>query len=149
MTRRGNLTTASIICGPDGIERLLVPMIDRTIQAGQLQEIVDATLDRNALYRSLVMNPEHTYAMRAKGESMTGAGIDSGDILLIDRALPRKETSIVIAEVDHEYTVKRFEREGGKLYLVPSNPAFDRIQVRSHQHCSSWGVVTFVIKTLY
>jgi DNA polymerase V len=144
-----NQLSAELLCGPAGLKGFLIPMVSASVAAGLPEESVNTDFEGSALFDSLVVHPQNTYALRAKGQSMTGAGIDSGDILIVDRAIRHQPNSIIIADVDGEFTVKRFVRENGQLYLVPANPDFERIKIQSYQQCVSWGVVTHVIKSLY
>lgn len=139
---------ADLICGPSGLKGFLIPMIQANVPAGIPEEQFDILVSKTALFDTIVTNPQHTYALRAKGESMTGAGIDSGDILIVDCAIPRRFDSVIIADVDGEYTVKRFERENGQLRLVSANPDYKPISIQEYQTCKAWGVVTFVIKAI-
>lgn len=101
------------------------------------------TLDLNAL---CVRRPAATYYVRVRGESMTGAGIDDGDILVVDRSLPARNGDIVIASIEGAFTVKRLEKQGNQVRLLPENPAFSPIIPGPDDEF--FGVVTFVIKDL-
>jgi DNA polymerase V len=140
---------AEMICGPEGLKGLLIPMIQADIPAGIPEQQFDPIVSRTALFAAIVTNPDNTYVLRAKGESMTGAGIDPGDYLVVDRVIHRRADSIIIADVDGEYTVKRFEQHEGRLRLVPANPSYQPISLSEYQSCRAWGVVTFVIKPMY
>lgn len=101
------------------------------------------TLDLNTL---CVRHPAATYFVRVRGESMTGAGIDDGDILVVDRSLPVRNGDIIIAAIEGAFTVKRLEKQGGQIRLLPENPAFSPII--PGPDAEFFGVVTFVIKEL-
>jgi DNA polymerase V len=79
---------------------------------------------------------------------MTGAGIHSGDLLIVDRALTPENNRIVIAVLDGEMTVKRFRREGGRVFLLPENGDFTPIEVTPEMRFEVWGVVAHVIHPL-
>lgn len=76
---------------------------------------------------------------------MVNAGIHSGDILIVDRAMEVNDNDIVIAFVNGELTVKRISLVKNKLYLVPENPAFRPIRVTPEMSFEVRGVVTYVI----
>ena len=100
-------------------------------------------LDLNEL---LVQRPAATFFLRTVGESMIGAGIWPGDILVVDRSLTVKENDVVIACLDNELTVKFFHRErDGKVWLLPSNPSYPPISCGTEQEMEFFGVVTAVI----
>ena len=89
-----------------------------------------------------------TIFMRASGTSMINAGIDDGDLLVINRALPHLHWRIVVAEVDGQFTVKRLFRKGGKVKLMPDNPTFPEITFKDGQELRITGVVHYVIKSM-
>ena len=76
---------------------------------------------------------------------MIGAGIQSEDVILIDRSLEPQTGSIVLAVLDGEFTVKRVDVQGEKLFLLPENPRLKPIEVEEEMNFKVWGVVTFVI----
>ena len=76
---------------------------------------------------------------------MQDAGIRSGDILIVNRAVEARSGRIVIAAVDGELTVKRLRCQDGRLFLVPENPAYPSLEVHPETSFEIWGVVTFII----
>ena len=76
---------------------------------------------------------------------MIQAGIHSGDILIVDRAIEPEDGKVVIAAIDGELTVKRILKRDGKLYLAAENPDYNLIEVSPEQSFIIWGVVTYVI----
>lgn len=76
---------------------------------------------------------------------MTGAGIHSGDMLIVDRSIEAVNGKIVIAAIDGELTVKRLSRENNRIQLLPSNPNYPPIDITNEQDFVIWGVVTHVI----
>ncbi len=83
--------------------------------------------------------------MRVSGDSMAGAGIYSGDVLVVDRAMTARNRSIIIAAVGGELAVKRLIREQGKMYLVSENPDYEPLEVTGEMEFEVWGVVAHVI----
>jgi len=76
---------------------------------------------------------------------MVGAGIQSGDVIMIDRSLTPGKGSIVLAILDGEFTVKRVDIVDDTLFLIPENPRLKPIEVGEESSFQVWGVVTFVI----
>ena len=76
---------------------------------------------------------------------MVGAGINDGDLLVVDRSLEPDHGAIVIAAVDGELTVKRLSLTKGKIFLVAENPDYPPIEVKEGQEMMIWGVVTNAI----
>jgi DNA polymerase V len=105
-------------------------------------DYVDKKLDLNEY---LIEHPAATFFVRVIGDSMQNAGMQSGDILIVDRALEAKSGDIVLAVIDGEFTVKRFVKLNDKLFLVPENPAYKEIEIKGNMQFEVWGVVTNVI----
>ncbi len=104
---------------------------------------VESPLDLNEL---LVQRPAATFFVRAAGDSMTGAGIRPGDILVVDRSIGAFDGAIVIACVDNEFTVKTLRSDGRSWYLQPANRKYKAITFTSGEtELRIFGVVTAVI----
>ena len=106
------------------------------------EQYMESPLDLNTL---LVRHAAATYFVRAAGESMTGAGIRPGDILVVDRSLEAEDGSIVIAAVDNEFTVKFFRRDKTGVHLESANPKFKPIRLSEGMELRIFGVVTACI----
>jgi DNA polymerase V len=106
------------------------------------EDHIDRKLDLN---QHLVHNPAATFYVRVTGDSMVGAGIHSGDLLIIDRSLDAISGRIVIAVLHGELTVKRLSLEGDRILLRAENPDYPPIEIYDPQDLSIWGVVTAVI----
>ena len=96
----------------------------------------------------LIKHPAATFFVIAEGDSMTGAGIRSGDMLIVDKSLEAANGSIVIAAIDGELTVKRLSRSGGRVLLLPENSDFVPLEITNEQDLVIWGVVVYVIHTV-
>lgn len=108
-------------------------------------DYIERKLDLNAY---LVRHPAATFFVRVTGDSMTGAGIHSGDMLIVDRSLEPADNSVVIAGIEGELTVKRIRKRDGKLFLVPENDRYEPVEVTGETDFDIWGVVTNVIHRL-
>ena len=87
----------------------------------------------------IVKNKEATFCVKVEGTSMTKAGINSGDIMIVDRSLYPKHNDIVLAVIDGEFTVKRIAVSDDSLYLVPENDSFSPIKIsNSLANLRSW-----------
>lgn len=125
-----------------------LPLFSHKIAAGfpsQADDYIEARIDLN---EHLVRNEEATFMLRVQGDSMIGAGIHDGGLLVIDRAVDPVDGRIVIAVLDGELTVKRLSRRDGRVRLLPENPAYAPIEVGDEQDLVIWGVVTSVIHEL-
>ena len=94
----------------------------------------------------VIQHPEATFYVKVSGESMQGAGIDDGDVLVVDRAIDARHNAIIVAVLNGEFTVKRLYQEGGTVYLVPANPVYQPIRVTEDMNFQVWGVVTYCIR---
>jgi DNA polymerase V len=99
---------------------------------------VENILDINDL---VVKNPASTFFVRVAGDSMTGAGIFDGDVLVVDRSKDAKDGLIVVAAVNGELVVKRLSIEGAQHLLVSENEHYTPIVVGEDEECFIWGVV--------
>ena len=90
----------------------------------------------------LVTHPESTFFVRVEGDSMEGAGIFSGDILVVDRAVTATNGAIVVAAINGEMVVKRLRVREHVLTLVSENAAYAPITIGDGEDCFIWGVVT-------
>jgi DNA polymerase V len=122
-----------------------ISLFEESVPAGFPSPADDAMdLDLN-LHDYLVRNPAQTFCVKAIGESMKDAGIQSGDVMLVDRAIEPENRSIVLAVIDSEFTVKRVNVSDKKLYLMPENENFTPIEITQEMDFEVWGVVTYVI----
>jgi DNA polymerase V len=97
------------------------------------------------LNEELIGNPAATFLVRVKGESMRDAGIHPGDVLIVDKSLTPTDRKIVVAMIDGNFTVKRFRKRGGQVFLEAENPEFPPIEVTEGQELSIFGVVSYII----
>ena len=122
-----------------------IPFYQSNVPAGfpsPAEDFMD--LDLN-LQEYLVQHPSPTFCGRVTGDSMQNAGICSGDVMVVDRALEPQNNTIVLAILDGEFTVKRIQKKGQELYLKPENSKFKPIQITEEMNFQVWGVVTHII----
>ena len=127
---------------------LPLPLYTSRIAAGfpsPADDHLEAPLDLN---EHLVKHPAATFVVRVDGDSMTGAGISDGDILVVDRSEEPVPGKIVVAVLDGELTVKRLVRKDGQIFLAPENPRYRPIAVAAEQDLHVWGVVSGVVRRL-
>lgn len=128
---------------------LPLPYADNGIQAGfpsPAQDYIDRSLDFN---RELIEHPSATFYAKVVGNSMIGAGISEGDIVVIDRAVDPEQDDIVVVYIDGEFTIKHIdfsEIRRNRIWLRPANPEFPPIKVSAIADFKVWGVVVKVIK---
>ena len=125
---------------------LSLPYVDEGIAAGfpsPAQDYMDLSLDLN---KELIKHPAATFYGRVKGTSMKDAGIDDGDILVIDRSLEYRNGMTAVCFIDGEFTVKKLKLENDKVFLIPANDEFKPIEITPDNEFIVWGIVTYVIK---
>lgn len=91
-------------------------------------------------------NPKSTVLFRVRGESMLGAGIFDGDLLLVDRSIDPRHGQIVVASINDEFTVKRLHHIGNEIKLLAANPNFDDITFKEFDELSVLGALIWAIK---
>ena len=110
------------------------------------QDYMDSTLDFN---RDIIKHPAATFYAKVIGQSMEGAGIDSGDIIVVDRALEPRDGDIVVACINGEFTLKYIDlskKDKGIVCLRPDNDRYEPIYMHEGDELIVWGVVSSVIK---
>jgi len=142
------VTTAEIVYAPDTSTVCECPLFMVPVTAGfpsPAEDYIEGKLDLN---RHLIKHPAATFFVRVTGDSMINAGIHSGDILIVDRAIEPVDKKVVIAIIDGELTVKRIRILKDCISLIPENDHYRPIQIKEDMEFQIWGVVTSVIHPL-
>lgn len=129
----------------DASEPLTLPLFESNIPAGfpsPADDTMELKLDLN---KHLIKHPATTFYARVNGYSMQDAGINDGDILIVDRTIEPRENDVVVCILDGEYTVKRVHLDKDVIFLQAANDAYEPIKVKKNNRLSIWGVVTYVI----
>ena len=122
-----------------------IPYFENGVSAGfpsPAEDQMDSKIDLNDL---LIEHPSATYYVRVNGDSMVGAGIISGDLLIVDRSLEATNNSIVVAHIDGEFTVKRIKKTKNKIFLQAENNDYKPIEITEEMDIELFGVVTHAI----
>ena len=125
-----------------------LPFYTEKLSAGfpsPASDYMERALDLNEY---LIKNPPATFFVEITGDSMTGAGIHSGDILIVDRSLEAVHNKIVVAVVNGEFTVKRLYWKNKTVRLIAENPYYKPIEIKEGTVFEIWGVATTVIHKL-
>ena len=123
-----------------------MPLAQNGVSAGFPSPADDFKELRISIDQEVVKNAEATFYARVAGESMQGAGLDDGDLLVIDRSKDPQDNNIAVCFIDGEFTVKRLKVEADCMYLMPENSKYKPIRVTEENELIIWGVVTFVVK---
>ena len=134
---------------PDLDNPIELPFITAGIKAGFPSPAADFDENKISLDAVLVKNRETTFYAKASGTSMIGAGIDDGDIMVIDRSLEPKNNKVAVCLLDGEFTVKRIKITKEEVFLMPENKLFEPIKITDENQLVIWGIVTYVIKKMY
>lgn len=121
------------------------PLLAQSVPAGFPNPANDHIEREINLNEELIDHPAATFFVRVEGNSMIGAGIHTGDTLIVDKAIEAISGKIVIAVVDGEFTVKRLVKKGSQVILRAEAEGIPDLVIRSEQQVEIWGVVTYVI----
>ncbi|OUC36817.1 Protein UmuD [Enterobacter sp. J49] len=127
-------------------EIISIPLFSDLVQCGFPSPAADYVEQRIDLNELLVAHPSSTYFVKAAGDSMIEAGINDGDLLVVDSSRTAEHGDIVIAAVEGEFTVKRLQLRP-TVQLNPMNSAYSPIIVGSEDTLDVFGVVTFIVKS--
>lgn len=133
---------------PDFENSRTLPYFEGGIKAGFPSPAADFEGSQISLDKVLVKNFEATFYAKADGTSMIGAGIDDGDIMVIDRSIEPTDGKIAVCCIDGEFTVKRIQIKKDGVYLMPENKTFQPIKIEEDNKLLVWGIVTYVIKSV-
>lgn len=125
-----------------------LPLYASRISAGWPSPADDYIEDMLDLQRLLVQHPAATFYLRVKGDSMSGASILDGDILVVDRSVDPVHGRIVVASIDNELTVKLLYNHDNRVALIPENPAYQPIEITDETDLRLWGVVAGIVRKL-
>ncbi|MCP9199019.1 translesion error-prone DNA polymerase V autoproteolytic subunit [Gramella sp. GC03-9] len=125
--------------------RLQLPFVG-AITAGfpsPADDHLDKSIDLNS---EIIKDRDATFFGRVEGDSMTGAGIEHGDLLVINKGLEPRNGKIAVCFIDGEFTVKRIKIEKDVIWLIAENQKYQPIKVTAENDFLIWGIVTNVIK---
>ena len=128
--------------------RLRLPLAASTVAAGfpsPADDYIDVGIDLN---EALIRHPSSTFFLRVSGDSMIDAGIQHGDLLVVDRSLEARPGQIVVAVLDGAFTLKRLARHQGRLRLKAANNAYPPLELHQCGDVQIWGVAIHVIHSL-
>lgn len=131
---------------PQTEEPLFLTFSGSPVHAGfpsPADDFIESRLDLN---RALIKNPSSTFYAKVKGESMTGDGVNDGDLLVIDKSIIPYQNCLSVCFLNGEFTLKRVKIDGEVIWLVPSNEKFKPIKVDKENEFTIWGIVTYIVK---
>ena len=131
-------------------EKSLELQLANSIKAGFPSPAEDYRHDSLDFNRDLIRHPEATFYGRVDGDSMVEAGINDGDIAIIDRSVEPEDGDVIVAFVNNEFTIKYLDlshKADGYIELRPANANYKPIRIRIHDtdNFEVWGVVVWTI----
>jgi len=135
----------SSYAGSKGFRQQDVPKANATGFGAAADDYMERGIDLN---EQLIRNKPATFFMRVSGNSMINAGIFDGDVVIVDRSVKPKNGKIVIAVVDGEMLIRRYEQTLNRLRLVPETSGLSVIDISEFSDFKVWGVVTCVIRMI-
>ena len=130
--------------------KLTVPFYLHKAGAGFPSPATDYIEEDVDLNIHLIKNVPATFIIRVQGKSMTDVGIYDGDLLIVDKSLKPKNFSTVVANVHDELVVKNFVKEKDEQFLTSGSKKIeDKIIINNDSEIFIWGVVTYVIHSVY
>jgi DNA polymerase V len=135
-----------IFFNPNHDVRKQIHMAQEGVSAGFPSPADDFKELRISIDQEVVRNEEATFYARVSGESMQGAGLDDGDLLVIDRSLEPQDDKIAVCFIDGSFTVKRLKVDVDCVYLMSENKNYKPIKVSEGDELLIWGIVTYVVK---
>ena len=130
--------------------KLTVPFYLNKAGAGFPSPATDYIEEDIDLNIHLIKNVPATFVIRVQGKSMTDVGIYDGNLLVVDKSLKPKNFSTVVANVHDELVVKNFVKTKDEQFLTSGSKKIeDKIIINSESDIFIWGVVTYVIHSVY
>ena len=133
------------IYASDTSTTLNMPYFENGVSAGFPSPAEDHMHSKIDLNNLLIENPSATYYVRVNGDSMLGAGILSGDLLIVDRSIEVTNNCIVVVHLDGEFTVKRIKKIKKKIFLQAENNNYKPIEITKEMDFELFGVVAHAI----
>jgi DNA polymerase V len=127
---------------------LSIPIASEHVAAGfpsPADDYMEMGIDLN---EKLIRHPSSTFFLQVSGESMTGAGIHDGDLLVVDRSVDPRPGRVVVAVLDGAFTLKRLVRYRGRLRLEAAHPNYPALELHRCSDVQIWGVAIHVIHPL-
>ena len=122
-----------------------IPTANATGFGAAADDYMERGIDLN---EQLIRNKPATFFMRVTGNSMINAGIYDGDIVIVDRSLKPQNGKIVIAVIDGEMLIRRYEKTMNSLRLIPETAKLSPIDVSEFMDFKIWGVVSCIIRNV-
>ena len=148
LSDRKNLSRVGLLVPLADAPKLFIPLGIAKVSAGFPSPAVDYQEKRLDINEYLIRNPVSTFFFPVQGDSMEGAEIFDGDILVVDRSIKARHGHIVIAFVDGDRLVKRLHHRAGRVALIAANPIYPALEIIGEMELMIWGVVVGKFKRM-
>ncbi|MFO8236708.1 MAG: translesion error-prone DNA polymerase V autoproteolytic subunit [Prochlorococcaceae cyanobacterium] len=128
--------------------RWSLPLAGATVAAGFPSPADDYVEGRIDLNEALIRHPSSTFFLRVSGDSMRGAGILDGDLLVVDRAIEPRAGLVVVAVIEGAFTLKHLRRHRGRWRLEAAHPDYPPLELDDGDDSRIWGVAIHAIHSL-
>jgi repressor LexA len=139
------LALAPAMPAAPNLAQLLLPLVGRVAAGNPI--LATEHVEREVGVDASLFTPRPDYLLKVHGLSMRDAGIVDGDLLAVKKTADAHNGQIVVARLGEEVTVKRLQRQGGRIHLLPENPDFETIVVDPSQDFSIEGIAVGLIRT--
>ena len=140
-----NLFYSTAYKGTKTFRQQEVPTANATGFGSPTDDYMERGIDLN---EQLIRNKAATFFMRVQGGSMINAGIQHGDVVIVDRSITAKSGHIIIAVINGDMLIRRLELGMQRVRLLPETTQLSPIDVTDQTDFSVWGVVTYIIKAV-
>ncbi len=147
MFKSTNIEAVELLGEVEALRKSEYPLYLSRVPAGfpsPADDYIDKKIDLN---EALIKHPAAAFLMKIAGHSMIGAGIHSGDMLIVDRSVKVINKAVIVAVLNGEFTVKYFIKLGEKVFLEPANSKYKTIEITSTDDFEVWGVVVHSLRS--
>jgi len=135
----------SAYTGTKEMDQWDIPTANATGFGAAADDYMERGIDLN---EQLILNKPATFFFRMNGDAMVNAGIQSGDVLIVDRSIKAANGKIIIAAINGDLVVRRYQQTINRITLIAENQKYGNIELGEFTEYTSWGVVTCVIHIL-
>lgn len=146
ITQSHDKSASTAFTGTPFLERLLLPVIGRVAAGSPI--LATPHIEREIAVEPALFTQVPDYLLKVRGLSMRDAGILDGDLLAVKKVTEARNGQIIVARLGDDVTVKRLERQGRHIRLLPENPDFSPIEIQAHDEFALEGIAVGLIRTM-
>lgn len=131
----------------DPLKEAILPFVSQGISCG-FPSPAEGMEEEFDLLKHIIKDKNTTFFARVRGDSMSGIGMNDGDIVVVDKSLEPENNKVAVCFVDGEFTIKRIVLKDSKFFLVAENEKYQPIEITEDNNFVIWGIVTNIIKKI-